>query len=126
MNLVINRYALVVVGGLDVKTNFLSDVWIISLLQLKWCRIETEPSIDMFYGGICKQVTVSNSSSIFILGGHHQKEVGSENFWRLDIYSNNKKNRGKRISDISKVTSLWSVRNNDNQFGTLDQILSDE
>lgn len=124
MNLVIKRYGLVIVGGVDGRSNFLSDVWLMNLLQLRWCKIETEPSIDMFYGGICKHLTASNNSSIFILGGHHLNEVGNENFWRLDIFTANKKSsRQKRGSDASKVTSLWSIRNNDNKFGTLDKIL---
>lgn len=86
MNLVPSKNIIVIIGGLDIKTNFLSDAWLIDLLQLRWIRVQTEPSIDMFLGGICKQSTVSNGSSIFIMGGHHLNDVGSSNLWRLDFH----------------------------------------
>jgi hypothetical protein len=77
MSLVTNRYALVVIGGLDVKTNYLSDAWTMNLLQMKWCRIMTDPSIENHFGGICKHGCTSNNASIFVFGGHHLKENGN-------------------------------------------------
>jgi len=73
MSLVSNRYSLVIIGGLDLKTNYLSDAWSLNLLQMRWTHIITEPSIESFFGGLCKHASAANNTSIFIMGGHYLK-----------------------------------------------------
>lgn len=80
MNLIPNKSCLIIIGGEDESTNILADIWAISLLHLKWCRITTEPVLE----GISKHASASNDTTIFVMGGYHVNKQ-SFSLWKIDF-----------------------------------------
>lgn len=58
------------------------------LNQFKWCKVQTDPNIDVFFGGLYKHSSASSNTSVYIMGGKYVKDIGNSNFWRLDIDRN--------------------------------------
>lgn len=127
MNLVSSKSLIAIIGGLDVKANPLADVWLMDLIHYKWCRVQTEPNLDMFFGGLYKHSSASSSTSIYVMGGKYLKDIGNSNFWRLDIDHNlnEKKSKGKRLSQVSKISSIWSINPSSHYIKTNDKIVYD-
>ena len=127
MNLVSSKSLIAIIGGLDAKANPLADVWLMDLIHYKWCRVQTEPNLDMFFGGLYKHASASNSTSIYVMGGKYLKDIGNSNFWRIDIDHslNEKKSKGKRLSQVSKISSIWSINPSSHYIKTNDKIIYD-
>lgn len=85
MNLIASKNSIVIMGGIDQKCNPLADIFMLDLVKFKWSRIETDPSIDFFFGGIHYHSTVSTNTCLYIFGGKYVKDVGNSNFLKIDF-----------------------------------------
>lgn len=61
------------------------------------------------------------------MGGYQTRETGSSAMWKLDISRMGvESKRERRVSGVSKVSSVWSIQGSSGMLASNDKILVDD